>query len=177
MLIPCHTSENRSFIPFGFFDKSHIVGNSCFSLPGANLYHFGVLQSTQHMAWVRYTCGRLKGDYRYSKDIVYNNYPWPDATAKQREAIEAAAQGVLDERAAFPDTSLADLYDPLGMPPALAKAHHALDRAVDQAYGRTAYKSEAERLAFLFELLDRQAAMFPATAKKAAKKRAAKVAV
>jgi hypothetical protein len=104
------------------------------------------------MAWVRYTCGRLKSDFRYSKDIVYNNFPWPDAPGdKQRAAIEQAAQFVLDTRAQFPDATLADLYDPLTMPPALVKAHSALDRAVDAAYGKRTFKTDAERVAFLFE--------------------------
>jgi hypothetical protein len=104
-----------------------------------------------HMAWIRYTCGRLKSDFRYSKDIVYNNFPWPEPTGKQREAIEVAAQAVLDARAAHPKATLADLYDPLTMPPNLVKAHQALDRAVDTAYGRREFKTEAERVAFLFE--------------------------
>lgn len=152
VLIPGHSSENRAFIPFGFFDKNHIVGNSCFALPGATLFHFGVIQSTMHMAWVRYTCGRLESRYRYSKDIVYNNYPWPDEPSdKQRAAIEAAAQAVLDARAQFPQSSLADLYDPLTMPPALVKAHQALDRAVDACYRKAAFTSDAQRVEFLFE--------------------------
>ena len=172
VLIPGHTSENRAFIPFGFFDKEHIVGNSCFALPGATLYHFGVLQSTQHMAWVRYTCGRLESRYRYSKDIVYNNFPWPDPSEKQKVAIEAAAQGVLDVRAQYTDSSLATLYDPISMPPALMKAHLILDRAVDSAYGKTSFKSEAERMAFLFGLYEKLTTMFPSEPKIIRKPRA-----
>ena len=152
VLIPGHTSENRRYIPFGFFPSSVIVGNSCFSLPGASLFHFGVIQSQMHMAWVRYTCGRLESRYRYSKDIVYNNFPWPESpTDKQRAAIEAAAQGVLDARAQFPQSSLADLYDPLTMPPALVRAHQTLDAALDAAYGKRGFRNDAERVAFLFE--------------------------
>lgn len=161
ILIPGHTSENRLFIPFGFLDADTIVGNSCFSLPGSTLADFGVIQSTMHMAWVRYTCGRLKSDFRYSKDIVYNNFPWPESRDEKRcVAVESAAQGVLDARSAFPDSTLAELYDPLAMPPTLVKAHQALDRAVDAAYisaeraaGRSAPKlgTDAERVAFLFE--------------------------
>jgi hypothetical protein len=151
VLIPGHTSENRAYIPFGFFDENHIAGNSCFTLPGASLFHYGVIQSAMHMAWVRYTCGRIKSDYRYSKDIVYNNFPWPDLTDAQRDAISSAAQGVLDARAAHPTATLADLYDPLTMPRDLLKAHQKLDRAVDAAYGRKDFKTEAERVAFLFE--------------------------
>ena len=165
---------NRAFIPFGFFDKDHIVGNSCFSLPGATLYHFGVLQSTQHMSWVRYTCGRLESRYRYSKDIVYNNFPWPDPTKPQKAAIETAAQAVLNARAQHTDAALADLYDPLSMPADLVKAHHALDRAVDSAYGKSNFKSEAERVAFLFGLYETLTSMFPAAPKAAAKRRGAR---
>lgn len=175
VLIPAHTSENRAFIPFGFFDRDSIVGNSCFALPNASLFHFGVLHSTLHMAWVRYTCGRLKSDLRYSKDIVYNNFPWPvDATDKHHHAIETAAQAVLDTRADYPDASLADLYDPLTMPPTLLKAHQTLDRAVDAAYvpsgGKRSYASDAERVAFLFELYQRLTSLLPAD-KTAARRR------
>jgi hypothetical protein len=179
VLIPAHTSENRNFIPFGFFSKETIVGNSCFSLPSATLFHFGVISSAMHMAWVRYTCGRLESRYRYSKDIVYNNFPWPDQTKPLAErkdkhvaAIDAAAQGVLDARAAFPGSTLAELYDPLSMPAALVKAHQALDRAVDAAYiaaeksaGRKAPKlaSDAERVTFLFERYQALTSLLPAS--------------
>lgn len=152
ILIPRHSSENRRYIPFGFFSESHIVADSCNAIPNATVYHFGVLESALHMAWVKAVCGRLKSDYRYSKDIVYNNFPWPEnPSAKHTQAIEEAAQAVLDARVQFPDSTLADLYDPLTMPPALLKAHQALDKAVDAAYGKTNFKSEAERVAFLFE--------------------------
>lgn len=165
VLIPGHTSENRRYIPFGFFPSSVIVGNSCFSLPGATHFHFGVVQSQMHMAWVRYTCGRLKSDFRYSKDIVYNNFPWPESpTDTQRAAIETAAQGVLDARAHFPQSSLADLYDPLTMPPALVKAHQALDAAVDAAYGRRNFRNDAERVAFLFERYQALTSILPSPA-------------
>jgi hypothetical protein len=153
ILIPAHTSENRFYIPFGFFDKDHIVGNSCFSLPDASLYHFGIISSAMHMAWVRTVCGRLESRYRYSKDIVYNNFPWPQAEpAKQRQAIEEAAQAVLDARAKYPDSCLADLYDPLTMPPDLVNAHHKLDAAVDAAYSKKKFSGDTDRVAFLFEL-------------------------
>ncbi len=175
VLIPGHSSENRAFIPFGFFDKDSIVGNSCFALPGASLFHFGILQSTMHMAWVRAVCGRLESRYRYSKDIVYNNYPWPDAPSDvQQQKIETAAQGVLDARAEFPDASLADLYDPLTMPPALVRAHHQLDAAVDAAYGKRNFRNDAERVAFLFELYRKYTSLLPAVATPAAKRKAAK---
>ena len=157
VLIPRHSSENRPYIPFGFFNENVIVGDSCFALPDATLYHFGVIQSCMHMAWTRAVCGRLESRYRYSKDIVYNNFPWPvDATEKHTAAIEAAAQEVLDVRVEFSGATPAELYDPLTMPPALIKAHQALDRAVDASYvpsgGKRSWASEAERIAFLFEL-------------------------
>lgn len=126
-------------------------------------YHFGVLSSTMHNAWIRYTCGRLESRYRYSAGIVYNNFPWPESPSdKQRAAIEAAAQGVLDARAQFPQSSLADLYDPLTMPPALVKAHQVLDAAVDAAYGRRSFRNDAERVAFLFERYQAITSLLPA---------------
>jgi hypothetical protein len=114
-----------------------------------------------HNAWMRKVCGRLKSDYRYSAGIVYNNFPWPEnPTEKQKQAIEAAAQGVLDARTQFPESSLADLYDPLTMPPVLLKAHQQLDKTVDAAYGKTNFKTEAERVAFLFELYQKYTSLF-----------------
>jgi hypothetical protein len=112
----------------------------------------------------------MKSDYQYSAGIVYNNFPWPEPTPKQRTAIETAAQSVLDERARHPGATLADLYDPLSMPPGLVKAHHALDRAVDAAYGKTTFKTEAERVAFLFTLYEKLTSLFP-TEKKHPRKR------
>jgi hypothetical protein len=170
LLIPSVSSERRNYIPMGFMKKDVIASNLVYVLPDATLYHFGVLTSTMHMAWVRAVCGRLKSDYRYSAGIVYNNFPWPEPTEKQRAAIEKAAQGVLDARAQFPDSSLADLYDPLAMPPPLVKAHQVLDHVVDAAYGKTSFQSEAERVAFLFGLYEKLTSMFP-TEKKAARKR------
>jgi hypothetical protein len=171
VLIPGHTSENRVYVPFGFFDSEHIVGNSCFALPGATLFHYGVIQSAMHMAWMRYTCGRLESRYRYSKDIVYNNFPWPDPTDSQREVIESAAQGVLDARATHSGSTLADLYDPLTMPSDLTHAHQKLDRAVDAAYGRKDFKTEAERVAFLFERYQALTAPLAAAAEKPKRRR------
>lgn len=156
ILVPRHSSENRQYIPFGFFDKNYIVADSCNSIPDATLYHFGILTSLLHMAWVKYTCGRIKSDYRYSKDIVYNNFPWPEnPNEKQVQNVESASQDVLDARARFPDASLADLYDPNTMPPVLVKAHQALDKAVDLCYRPQAFVNEAKRIEFLFELYDR----------------------
>jgi hypothetical protein len=151
ILVPRHSSERRAFIPIGFISPDVIVGDSNLCIADATPYHFGVLTSLMHMAWVRHVCGRLKSDYRYSNSLVYNNFPWPEPTEAQRKAIEVAAQGVLDARTKFPGSTLADLYDPFATPPELARAHAALDRAVDKAYGRTAFASEMERVAFLFD--------------------------
>lgn len=152
LLLPRHSSENRFFIPIGFLPADIIAGDSNMVVPHATLYHFGVLSSTMHMAWVRAVCGRLESRYRYSAGIVYNNFPWPEPTDKQRQAIETAAQGVLDSRAKHPNAMLADLYDPISTPPELTKAHQVLDRAVDAAYGNGSFASEAKRVAFLFGL-------------------------
>ena len=159
ILIPSTTSENRKYIPFAFFKKDNIPHNSCHILPNGTLFHFGILTSAMHMAWVSHTCGRLKSDFRYSKDIVYNNYPWPEnPTDKQNKAIEIAAQKVLDARLEFPESSLADLYDPLTMPSVLVKAHNELDKAVDLAYRPQPFTSDAKRMEFLFELYEKYTA-------------------
>lgn len=150
LLIPSHSSENRAYIPFGFFTADVICGNANLLIPNATHYHFGVLSSTMHMAWTRAVCGRLEMRYRYSNKIVYNNFPWPECTEAQQEKIAELAQGVLDARALYPDSSLADLYDPLTMPPELVAAHRKLDSAVEKAYGRK-FTDDAERVAFLFE--------------------------
>jgi hypothetical protein len=156
LLIPRTSSENRKYLPLGFFTKHYIVNDSCTALPNATLFHFGVLASTMHMAWTKYTCGRLESRFRYSNTIVYNNYPWPENPSdKQVKAIETAAQKVLDARLEFPKSSLADLYDPLTMPPALVKAHNELDKAVDLAYRAQPFTSEAKRMEFLFELYEK----------------------
>jgi hypothetical protein len=168
IVVPRVTSENRKYVPMGFFSKNDIVGDSCQAIPNAEVFHFGVLSSEMHNAWLRYTCGRLKSDFRYSKDIVYNNFAWPTPTDKQKATIEKAAQAVLDARLLFPQSSLADLYDPLSMPPELVKAHQQLDKAVDAAYGKT-FKNEAERVAHLFELYQQLTAPLVQTEK--AKKR------
>ena len=185
IIVPSVSSERRMFVPMGFSDPSVIVSNLCSAIYGATLFHFGILSSAMHNAWVRQTCGRLKSDYRYSASIVYNNFPWPDLSSNQplaqagraQAAIETAAQSVLDTRALFPESSLADLYDPLTMPPSLVKAHQKLDAAVDAAYalggGKKAWKNDAERVAFLFELYQRYTSLLPAEkAKKPLKRRA-----
>jgi hypothetical protein len=150
ILIPSTSSETRKYIPIGIFSAQHIAANSCHIIPDGTIYHFGILTSTMHMAWTRYVCGRLKSDYRYSKDIVYNNFPWPNPTEKQTAEIEKLAQNILDTRTQFPNASLADLYDPVAMPPLLSKAHQKLDKAVEAAYGRS-FDDDSQRVAYLFE--------------------------
>lgn len=156
ILVPRVSSENRKYIPMGFFTKENIVSDTCMSIPNATPYHFGVLESEMHMTWVRHVCGRLKSDFRYSKDIVYNNFPWPENPSEEKiKEIEKCAQEVLDARAKYPTSSLADLYDPLTMPSDLVKAHQNLDRAVDAAYGRRTFATSAERMEFLFGLYEK----------------------
>ncbi len=153
--IPRVSSENRAYIPMGFFDKNYIVSDTMLLIPNATLYDFGQLTSAMHMAWVKYTCGRLKSDYRYSKDLVYNNYPFPTKTSdKNKQTVEQKAKAVLDTRALYIDSSLADLYDPLSMPPKLKKAHKELDKAVDRCYGNKVFKNDKDRIEFLFELYE-----------------------
>lgn len=135
IIVPSVSSQRRSYIPLGFSGSDTISTNLNLIIPNATIYHFGVLTSNVHMAWVRAICGRLKSDYRYSKDIVYNNFPWPSPTDAQKVKIEQTAQEILDARALYPDSSLADLYDELTMPTQLRKAHQNNDRAVMQAYG------------------------------------------
>ncbi len=135
IVIPRVSSERRKYIPIGFLNADYIASDAVQILPDANMFHFGVLTSNVHMAWMRAVCGRLKSDYRYSVNIVYNNFPWPTPTDEQKAAIEKTAQAILDARALYPDCSLADLYDEVAMPPELRKAHQANDRAVMQAYG------------------------------------------
>lgn len=135
IIIPSVSSERRRYVPMGFIDKGTFASNLVLIIPNATLYHFGILESNVHMAWMRAVCGRLEMRYRYSKDIVYNNFPWPTPTEQQKQKIEQTAQAILDARALYPDSSLADLYDDLTMPVELRKAHQNNDRAVMQAYG------------------------------------------
>jgi len=191
LLLPSVSSERRNFIPIGFMPPEVIASNLCLIVPNATVYHFGILTSSMHMAWVRYTCGRLKSDYRYSAGIVYNNFPWPETPSdsplsggeprsssspdKGRPggvaAVETAAQAVLDARAQFPQSSLADLYDPLTMPPALVKAHQALDRVVDASYRKAAFASDAQRVEFLFERYQQLTSLLPAASVKKSRKK------
>lgn len=152
IIVPRHSSESRKYIPIGFLDNSYIPADSATIIPEANLYHFGVLTSNVHMAWVRTVCGRLEMRYRYSKDIVYNNFPWCDPTPEQKAKIEQTTQAILDARALYPDCSLADLYDELTMPPELRKAHQNNDKAVMQAYGFSLKMTESECVAELMRM-------------------------
>jgi len=210
LAVPEVSSERRAYIPIAFLSRDVICSNTVQFVPDSTLHHFGVLVSTMHMAWMRTVCGRLKSDFRYSNTIVYNNFPWPElaeespvggasaptqalvaakaaptkaaptGSDKHRDAIEAAAQGVLDARAQFPDATLADLYDPLTMPPALVKAHQQLDKAVDATYiaaekaaGRKPPKlgTDAERVAFLFERYQALTSLLPAAKAKTSRKK------
>ena len=191
--LPEVSSENRRFIPVAFLDSRVVVSNKVQVIQGGTVLHFGILSSTMHMAWVRTTCGRMKSDYSYSP-AVYNNFPWPDLAANPKStqpeaktershaAIETAAQAVLDARAKFQQgehpATLADLYDPLTMPPELLKAHQRLDAAVDKAYeacgGKKSYKSDAERVAFLFERYQQLTSLLPLAPAKSKRVRAVK---
>jgi hypothetical protein len=169
LVIPRVSSERRYYIPIAFALKELVAGETLQTIPNATTYHFGVLTSAMHMAWVRSTCGRLKSDYRYSASIVYNNFPWPpNISDKQKQTVEEAAQGVLDARALYPQSSLADLYNPLTMPLELVKAHHKLDAAVDTAYSKRKFSGDTDRVAFLFDLYQQIAS--PLESKKVAQK-------
>ena len=155
LIVPKVSSERRKYIPIGFSDSNTLSSDLLFVVSNSSLYHFGILTSEMHMTWVRYVCGRLKSDFRYSKDIVYNNYPFPENVSdKQKQKVETSAQKVLDTRAKYPDSSLADLYDPLTMPPDLVKAHQTLDKAVDLCYRPQPFVSELNRIEYLFSLYE-----------------------
>lgn len=156
ILIPLHSSENRKYVPIAFLPPSSIVNNSCSVIKNTILYHFGILTSSMHMAWMRQVCGRIKSDYRYSNKLVYNNFPWPEnPSEKQIKEIEKHVKEVLDIRKEYKDSSLADLYNPLSMPKRLLDAHKKVDRAVERCYRTQAFKTDLERLQFLFEVYDK----------------------
>ena len=153
LVIPKVSSERRKYVPIVYSPSSIIINNTASALPNANLWYFGVITSLMHMTWLKYTCGRMKSDYIYSIQIVYNNYPWPkEPSAKNKETVETKAQKILDIRTEFPESSLADLYDRLTMPPKLVKAHQELDKAVDLCYRPHAFTNETARIEFLFDL-------------------------
>ncbi len=151
ILIPRVSSERRKYVPVGFVSPKILASDATLILQNAGLYHFGILTSIVHNAWMRRVCGRLEIDYRYSARTVYNNFPWPEVTEKQKEKIEKLAQNVLDARAKFPENSLADLYDPLAMPPSLLKAHQTLDKAVLKLYNFGEAWEESKIVAGLME--------------------------
>jgi len=168
LVIPEVSSERRQYIPMAFMSPEEAVcSNKVRLLPSATLYHFGVLTSAMHMDWMRHVTGRLKSDYQYSVKLVYNNFPWPTEVAdKKKAAVEAAAQAVLDVRAKYTTSTLADLYDPTTMPPDLVKAHADLDRAVDRCYRASPFTSDRQRVEFLFALYETIAApLLPAEKK------------
>jgi len=156
ILIPLHSSEHRKYIPIAFLPPTSIANNSCSVIEDATFYHFGVLTSGMHMTWVKYVCGKLEGRYRYSNKLVYNNFPWPEKpSAKQIKEVETSVKDLLVVRESYADSSLADLYDPLLMPKKLLEAHKKLDRAVERCYWPKAFKTDLERLQFLFELYNK----------------------
>ncbi|MBX4197646.1 class I SAM-dependent DNA methyltransferase, partial [Candidatus Saccharibacteria bacterium] len=151
ILVPKTSSENRNYLPMGFITDK-IASNTSLMIPSASIYHFGILNSQMHMTWMRYVAGRLKSDYRYSKDIVYNNFPWPNPLEDQKLQIEFASQKILEVRNQFSNIALADLYNLLTMPPELLSAHRELDGAVDMAYRSETFEGDDDRIKFLFEL-------------------------
>jgi hypothetical protein len=162
IVIPKVSSERREYAPLDFISSEVILNNTVQFIPNGTLYEFAILQSIMHMSWMRAVAGRMKSDYQYSIKIVYNNFPWPlEPTQKNIANIEAKAKIVLDTREQFSEATLSDLYDPLLMPPALLKAHQALDKAVDSAYGQKNFKSEAKRVAFLFDLYQQYKSLLP----------------
>ncbi len=157
LLIPSVSSERRSFVPIGFIKSGVVASNAVQIVPDATLYHFGILTSTVHMAWMRVVCGRLEMRYRYSKEQVYNTFPWPNPNETQKAKIEQTAQAILDARAKYPDSTLADLYDEVTMPSDLRKAHQENDRTVMAAYGFNIKMSESECVAELFKMYQKMA--------------------
>jgi hypothetical protein len=155
VLIPRHSSEYRKYIPIAFFDSDSIVSDSCLCVPNATFYHFGVLTSVMHMTWVTNICGRIKGDYRYSNKLVYNNYPWPENPKMDNiKRVKECARKILEIRKSY-TSSLSDLYNPLSMPKPLLDAHKNLDKAVDKCYAVKTFNTDLERLTHLFDLYDK----------------------
>jgi hypothetical protein len=155
LVVPEVSSERREYVPIGWLEPPTIPSNLVRIIPDADHWHFGILTSRMHMAWLRNIGGRLKSDYRYSIGIVYNTFPWPEVTETQKWKIRAMVQAVLDARAKFPKATLADLYDPDAMPPELRKAHHKLDEAVDALYKRGGFNGDRERVEHLFMLYEK----------------------
>ena len=155
LVVPRHSSENRQYVPMVFVDDTNIVADSCQMIPNATLYDFAILTSAMHMTWMRTVCGWLKSDYRYSRDLCYNTFPWPEVSEEQKKAVSELADMVLNIRNMYPDKTLAEMYDPDKMPEPLAEAHHNLDVAVDSLYRNTPFESDEERLQLLFKLYEK----------------------
>ncbi|PKP06788.1 MAG: SAM-dependent methyltransferase [Bacteroidetes bacterium HGW-Bacteroidetes-5] len=159
LMLPKVSSERRVYIPFAYVEPEFIINNTASFIPDASLFLFGILESKMHMAWMSYVCGRMKSDFIYSNKIVYNNYPWPEnVNEKQIKAVEKAVESIFFARNEFPTYSLADLYDPLTMPPILVKAHQELDKSVDLCYRPHPFINAAKRIEFLFELYEKYTA-------------------
>jgi hypothetical protein len=155
IVIPKVTSENRKYIPIGYFDKTYMVSDTCISIPNGDLYHFGILTSSIHMLWVKTICGRLKNDFRYSKEIVYNNFPWPENPSEiQIEEIKKVSLEILRIRAQYTNSSLSDLYG-TNMPEDLFDAHNILDEIVEKTYSEDSFKTETNKIEFLFKLYEK----------------------
>ena len=163
LVIPRVSSERRKYIPLGVITGDTIVTDLVHIIPNATLYHFGILTSAMHMAWMRTVCGRLKSDYRYSRDLCYNTFPWPSATEKQRQHIESLAQTVFDVRETYPELTLAQMYSPETMPQPLQDAHTALDMAVDRLYQNKPFADDEQRLQLLFTLYAKLVKQSPGT--------------
>ncbi|MCJ7447189.1 MAG: N-6 DNA methylase [Bacteroidales bacterium] len=155
IFVPLTTSENRTYIPLSFFTKDNIINNTASLIANSSIYHFGIISSIMHMTWVKYVCGRLKSDFRYSNELVYNNYPWPNPTKKQYKLVENTSQKIIEVRKEFKNNSMSDLYNPLTMPPKLVKAHQALDKSVDLCYRSQPFTNETKRIEFLFHLYEK----------------------
>lgn len=161
LVIPEVSSERREYVPIGWLEPPVVPSNLVRVLLGADLWHFGVLTSRMHMAWLRHIGGRLKSDYRYSIGLVYNTFPWPNALKQQKAGVRNLAKAVLAARAAHPDATLADLYDPDAMPNDLRRAHRDLDAAVDRLYRRARFPTDRDRVELLFDLYEKMAARQP----------------
>ncbi|WP_352619580.1 type IIL restriction-modification enzyme MmeI [Mesorhizobium sp. M0312] len=173
LAIPRTSSERRDILPIGFLPNTTIAANDLQIVPNSKLFHFGILSSLMHVAWIKITAGRLKSDYRYSALYTYNTFPWPEITTMQEQKISELAQDILDTRIIFSSSTLADLYDPDLMPPKLRKAHQALDLAVDRLYRKAPFASERERAEHLFGLYEKMVAPIEAAAKATVRKKRA----
>lgn len=171
LCIPKVSSERREYVPIGWLEPPTIPSDLVFVLQNSDLWQFGILTSRMHMVWLRYIGGRLKSDYRYSIGIVYNTFPWPQATDAQKKKVRELAKAVLDARVGFPDATLADLYDTDVMKPELRKAHHALDIAVDRLYRQAAFQGDRDRVEHLFGLYEKLVAPLTAVPNTRARRR------